>query len=139
MAIGAIIGAVGLGIGLVKERQAEIKASKAARAQRRIEAAQTARKRRAQVREAQTKRGNIEAAGAAQGGAGTSSNVLVAQASLDTQLASNLTFLSNTTAESSKATSALKDASSLRSQGAMAQAAGSFALQNSSRIDNLFE
>ena len=137
-AIGVGIAAAGFVKGIMDSSKAEGEAKKAARAQRRIAAAQAARKRRAQVREAQVKQGNIEAAGAAQGGAGTSSNVAVAQASLGTQLASNLTFLSNTSAESNEATNSLRRAAAFRSDAAMAQSIGNFAMQNSSRIDNLF-
>lgn len=139
MAFGAIVGGLGLGYSIYKDRQADIQSRKAARAQKRLNAAQEARKRRAQIREAQTAAGALELRGAANGGAGTSSNVVSGQASLSSQLATNLNFLSNTSADSQKATDALAQAARLRSQGALGQAIGNFAMNNSDRIDNLFE
>lgn len=137
MAIGAVIGGIGLAYSIYANRQAAIQQNKAARAQRRLNAIQEARKRRSQIREAQAQQGSIEAMGAAQGGVG-SSNMIAAQSSLASQLSTNLNFLSNTTSVSNRATNALSAAADIRSKGALASSIGNFALQNSAGIDNLF-
>jgi hypothetical protein len=124
--------------GIYKDKEAGVQDRKAQRAQRRINAAQEARKRRSQVRESQVKASSIQAAAAVNGG-GASSNTLVAQSSLSTQLATNLNFLSASTANSDMATSALSRAATQRSQGAVGSAIGNFAMQNQDRIDNLFK
>lgn len=136
--LGAIIGGVGLAYNMYQQRQAEVKENRAERARKRINDAQEARKRRAAVREAQVASANAQVVGAANG-VGQSSNVIAAGASITSQLSTNLNFLSVTSAESNKASSNLSDAANARSRGALVQSIGSFAIQNDSRIDNLFK
>ena len=138
MAIGLIIAA---GTAIYQKRQENIaigKQNKAARAQKRIARAQEARKRRAAVQEAQIAGARVEAAGAATEG-GASSNVISANTTIASQLGSNLSFLAATTAESEIATNALSDAAQNRSNSATAGAVGGLALQNDTRLDNLFK
>mgnify|MGYP003657725437 CR=1 FL=1 len=139
MAIGAILGGVGLAYNIYQTRQAGIQERKAQKAQKRINTAQEVRKRRATIREAQVATANTQVVAAANGGGGQSSNILAAQSSVGAQLASNLNFLSSTSAESKKATNALATSARMRSQGALANSIGNFALNNSDRIDNLFD
>ena len=136
IAIGTALAVGGLAKNIFDNRQASVQANKAKRAKRRLNQAQLVRQRRNAVREAQVATADIETKSAAQGGGG--SNVSGAISSVGSQLSANLSFLSSTSAISDSATSALSKAAALRSQGSLFQAVGSFAAQNSSRIDNLF-
>lgn len=136
-AIGVGIAAAGLVKGIRDQGLAAAETNKAKRAQRRLNQAQMVRQRRNAVRESQVATANIEAKSASQGGGG--SNAAGAISSVGSQLSANLSFLSSTSSISNSATSALSRAAGLRERGAMFQAVGSFAAQNASRIDNLFD
>jgi hypothetical protein len=138
MAIGLAIAGAGLAYNIYKDQQAGAANKKAQRAQRRINEATEARKRRATIREAQVSRSKVEAMAAVNGGAGTSSRVMAATNSVGSQLNDNLNFLANTTNLSNSASSSLADAARLRSQGAIGSAIGQFAMTNAGAIDNLF-
>ena len=137
MALGLAIAAISTIYGIAKDKQALGEEEQAQRAQRRINKVQEARKRRATIREANILTARAEAVGASTGGG--SSNLSVAVGSASSQLSSNLNFLTNTGAESQRATDALGRSARARSSASLSRAVGSFAAQNSDRIDNLFE
>ena len=90
---GLIIGSVaGTGASIQQSRQARKEAGKARKAEQRLQNVRAARERKAAVREARLKRAQIQS-GAVQGGVATSSGAVQGAGAVGTQLASNLSFL----------------------------------------------
>lgn len=92
MGIELVIASVALGVAVAGTAVSAISANKAAKAQQKLQRLRSTQQRRSQVREARIRRGRV-ANIAAQTGTQGSSGALGAQGSIQTQLATNLSFL----------------------------------------------
>ena len=115
------IAAVGLLVGTGSTVVAQRQQKKARRSQQRIADLQADRQRRAQLREARIRRAQVENI-AAQTGTAESSGEIGATGAIQSQLASNLSFLDQTQTLSNRASSALQSASDIQSFGAVTKA-----------------
>ncbi len=102
MGTGLEIALVGLAAGgtvasVQQGRQARKESAKARKAEQRLQNVRAARERRAAVREARLQRAQIQS-GAAQSGVATSSGAVQGAGAVGTQLASNLSFLDQSSA-----------------------------------------
>ena len=120
--IGVGLSAVGLVVGQLEQRKAGKRAKESNKLRReaeekstRIAELQNLRAKRATAREAQAKRADITSAGVAQGAEGSSA-VQGSQGSVQTQLASNLSFLDRSLALNTQAAKLFGQAQDLSSK-----------------------
>ena len=147
--LAAAIAIVGIGL-TVKGQRAQRKASKKAqaageqsrRAQQRQQQLEQSRERRKQIREARILRARAISAGVAQGVSPASSVIPGTTGSIQTQLAGNLAFLSQSSANIGDINVALGEQTKALSAAATAGAVSSLGLTiftSSSQIANIFK
>lgn len=134
MAIQAVVAAVAIVGSVSAQRSASKSRKKAAKAERAKTRAESARSKRQQIRQARLSRGEALNLAAVTGGLG-SSGLAGAQASIQTQLGVNLSFLDTTENLTNQAITARQQAADALGKAQIFETVGTFAQPFAARAD----